>query len=49
MSNKKDLKDTGCGLYSSGSGSGPVADCFKLGDKPSISIKGDEFHQLCGS
>jgi hypothetical protein len=32
-----------CGLDSSGSGWGPVADCCEHGNEPSNSIKGGDF------
>jgi hypothetical protein len=40
---KTDLIERGCELDSSGSGQGPVADCFESGNETSSSIKGGEF------
>jgi hypothetical protein len=40
-----DLNEVGCGLNSSGSGLGPVAGYYELGNEASYSIKGREL--LC--
>jgi hypothetical protein len=42
------LEETGCKLDSSGSGQNPIAESFKHGNKPSGSIKMENFFdQVC--